>query len=155
MPKPIQKILKFDGQDELKGHRFHIRVDSQEKGVLIIDASKLIFLNGTAVEYIVHILSGHDVKDTFKAMRKKYRKLNLQNVTDDYTLMKQQLQNYLAGNPEIIDVIGSEDPLMGADDMPSPYRMDIALTYRCQNNCGHCYPVGYYRRRCEHHQRRS
>ena len=41
---------KYDGQGELKGHRFHLRVDSHGKGVLLIDASRLVFLNGTALD---------------------------------------------------------------------------------------------------------
>jgi radical SAM protein with 4Fe4S-binding SPASM domain len=28
---------------------------------------------------------------------------------------------------------------VGKDDLPAPYRMDLALTYRCQNKCLHCY----------------
>jgi radical SAM protein with 4Fe4S-binding SPASM domain len=139
MKKPKNMIMKFDGQGEFKGHRFHVRVDSQEKGVLIIDASKLIFLNGTAVDYIEHLLSGHNAIDTFKAMRKKYRKLKLCNVEEDQAAVKQQLLNFLMGGSEVIETVGTENPLMGADEMPSPYRMDIALTYKCQNSCGHCY----------------
>ncbi|MDO9537027.1 MAG: radical SAM protein [Thermoplasmata archaeon] len=140
MPVKIHnKIMKFDGRDEFKGHRFHVRVDSEEKGVLIIDASRLIFLNGTAVDYVVHILRGDDAPQTFKAMRRRYRKLDLDMVTEDYLAMKAQLSNYLSGDYDIIEAVGSESPLAGADELPSPYRVDIALTYKCQNKCEHCY----------------
>ncbi|MBU4032232.1 MAG: radical SAM protein [Candidatus Thermoplasmatota archaeon] len=133
------KTMVFRGQGEFKGHRFHLRIDSEQKGVLIIDASRLIFLNGTAVDYAAHILAGDDAVKTYKALGKKYRKLKKQEVTDDYNSVKSQLVNYIAGNTDIIETVGQESPLMGADELPSPYRMDIALTYRCQNRCGHCY----------------
>ncbi len=133
------KAMKFDGRGEFAGHRFHLRVDSEHKGVLIVDASRLIFLNGTAVDYVAHILAGDDPLITYKAIAKRYRGLKLKDAEEDYTLVRNQLASYLAGDPEIIESVGSESPLAGADDMHSPYRMDIALTYRCQNDCGHCY----------------
>ncbi len=133
------KAMKFDGQGDFAGHRFHLRIDSEHKGVLIVDASRLIFLNGTAVDYVAHILAGDDEIKTFKAMARHYRGLKKSDAVEDYNLVRNQLSNYLGGDSEIIESVGSESPLAGADDMPSPYRMDIALTYRCQNNCGHCY----------------
>ena len=36
-------------------------------------------------------------------------------------------------------MIGPDKPSIGKDDFPAPYRMDLALTYRCQNRCEHCY----------------
>ena len=36
-------------------------------------------------------------------------------------------------------MIGPDKPSIGKDDFPAPYRMDLALTYRCQNQCDHCY----------------
>ena len=36
-------------------------------------------------------------------------------------------------------MIGPDKPSIGKDDFPAPYRMDMALTYRCQNKCDHCY----------------
>lgn len=137
--RAVSKALKFDGQGEFAGHRFHLRIDSEHKGVLIVDASRLIFLNGTAVDYVAHILAGDDEVKTYKALARRYKRLNKKDAIEDYTLVKNQLSNYLAGDSEIIESVGSENPLAGADEMPSPYRMDIALTYRCQNNCGHCY----------------
>ncbi len=133
------KAMKFDGRDEFAGHRFHLRIDSEHKGVLIIDASRLIFLNGTAVDYVAHILAGDDALKTYKALSRRYKRLKRQDAMVDYGLVRNQLSSYLAGDNEIIEAVGSESPLAGADEMPSPYRMDIALTYRCQNRCEHCY----------------
>jgi hypothetical protein len=41
-------VHRYDGKGDLKGHRFHLRIDSESKGALLIDASSIIFLNGTA-----------------------------------------------------------------------------------------------------------
>ncbi|MBE0518616.1 MAG: hypothetical protein IH630_05255, partial [Thermoplasmata archaeon] len=59
---------KYDGTGDLAHHRFHIRVDNQTKGVLMVDASKLIFLNGTALDYVRCILEGKDADRTHAYM---------------------------------------------------------------------------------------
>ncbi|MFO7618759.1 MAG: radical SAM protein [Thermoplasmata archaeon] len=133
------KALRFDGRGDFAGHRFHLRIDSEHKGVLIVDASRLIFLNGTAVDYVAHILAGDDAVKTYKALARRYRGLKKDDAMEDYAMVKKQLSSYLAGDSDIIESVGSESPLAGADELPAPYRMDIALTYRCQNRCGHCY----------------
>ena len=38
-----------------------------------------------------------------------------------------------------METIGSDRTNLGKDYFPAPYRMDLALTYRCQNRCDHCY----------------
>ena len=135
----MSQLKKYDGHGELAGHRFHLRIDSDKKGVLLVDASKLIFLNGTAIDYVCGILAGEEPARTFRKMRKKYRKLKKPEFHEDLEIVKQQLVNYLAGDDEFIENVGTESPLLSADELPSPYRMDIALTYRCQNECSHCY----------------
>jgi radical SAM protein with 4Fe4S-binding SPASM domain len=130
---------KYDGVDELKGHRFHLRVDKQNKGVLLVDASKLIFLNGTALDYVRCYIEGRSDSEMAQYMRARYRKLNRRTAREHYGRLKAQLQAFLKGDVNVIDVIGTESPTIGSDELPSPYRMDLALTYRCQNDCGHCY----------------
>lgn len=134
-----QGTYKFDGRDDLKGHRFHLRVDAQGKGVLLIDASKIIFLNGTALDYVRCYLEGKNDSEAASYMRIRYKHLGKQAAKDDYVKVREQLKTYLKGEETVIQVIGAEGPAIGADDMPAPYRMDLALTYRCQNDCGHCY----------------
>ncbi|NIP36442.1 MAG: hypothetical protein GWN18_15920, partial [Thermoplasmata archaeon] len=51
---------KYDGVDDLAGHRFHLRVDSERKGVLMVDASRLLFLNGTALDLARCVLEDMD-----------------------------------------------------------------------------------------------
>jgi len=130
---------RYDGQKELSGHRFHLRVDSKKKGVLLIDASKLVFLNGTAIDYVRCFLEGKSEVQTTRYMRNRYKNLKRATAEEHYDRVRAQLVEYIRGNDNVLQVIGSESPTIGADDLPSPYRMDLALTYRCQNDCGHCY----------------
>lgn len=130
---------KYDGTGDLARHRFHIRVDSGSKGVLMVDASKLVFLNGTALDYVRCVLEGKDAAQAYRYMRRRYKGLKRADASEDYATIMDRLVRFVNGEESVLDVIGTGAPTMGADEMPSPYRMDLALTYRCQNDCGHCY----------------
>ena len=130
---------KYDGEGDLAQHRFHIRVDSDMKGVLLVDASKLIFLNGTAIDYVRCILEGKDADRAYAYMKRRYKGLKRADALKDYESVRERLVRFIEGEESVMDVAGPTTPAIGGDDMPSPYRMDLALTYRCQNDCGHCY----------------
>jgi len=132
-------VYKYDGKGEMVHHRFHLRVDSGLKGVLLIDASKLIFLNGTAVDHVRCALEDRSDKAAAKYMRRRYKGLDKKTAIAHYEEIKMELREALKGHLEVLSQIGSDKPSIGADDFPAPYRMDLALTYRCQNDCGHCY----------------
>jgi radical SAM protein with 4Fe4S-binding SPASM domain len=130
---------KYDGRQDLSGHRFHLRVDSSGKGVLLIDASKILFLNGTALDYVRCYLEGRAESETASYMRIRYKHLKKETAKQHYRRVREQLIHFIEGEETVIQVIGAEGPSIGADEVPAPYRMDLALTYRCQNDCGHCY----------------
>ena len=132
-------VYKHDGAGGLKGHRFHLRVDSEHRGSLLVDASSIIFLNGTALDYVRCALEDRTDKKAVKYMRRRYRGLDKAKAAEHYTAIKGQLATFIGGDEEVLRMIGPEKPSIGKDDFPSPYRMDLALTYRCQNKCGHCY----------------
>lgn len=138
--KPLDPgVYRYDGRDELEHHRFHLRVDSQHKGVLIIDASSLVELNGTALEYVRCVLEGWPEERAVKHMRRRYRHLDPATAAEHYRLVREQLDRFVHGETEVVGIIGTDKMTIGADDYPAPYRMDLILTYRCQNQCGHCY----------------
>ena len=57
--EPIKPgLYHFRGKDEFEGMRFHLRVDNEDRGVLIINASRMIILNSTGIEYAMYILQG-------------------------------------------------------------------------------------------------
>jgi radical SAM protein with 4Fe4S-binding SPASM domain len=130
---------RYDGTDDLAGHRFHLRVDNEEKGVLLVDASRLLFINGTALDHVRCILEDMDEKAVWKYMKNRYRKMDRKKVAKNHERIKLQVLAAAEGYMDVIQHTVSDTPSIGADAMPSPYRMDLALTYRCQNNCGHCY----------------
>ena len=132
-------VYRYDGRGDLGQHRFHLRVDSERKGALLIDASSIIFLNGTAVDYVRCVLEGRSEKASAKYMRRRYHKLDKVTAVEHLASIRSQLSSFLTGGHEVLSMIGPDKPSIGKDDFPAPYRMDLALTYRCQNKCDHCY----------------
>lgn len=130
---------RYDGKGELADHRFHLRVDTEKKGVLLVDASKLLFLNGTAIDYVRGLLEGWDEDRVIEYMRSRYKKLDKPTVREHCGRVKGQLLGFISGDVDVVRQVTSGTPSIGSDALPSPYRMDLALTYRCQNSCGHCY----------------
>jgi radical SAM protein with 4Fe4S-binding SPASM domain len=132
-------VYRYDGRGGLKAHRFHLRIDSSSKGALLVDASSIIFLNGTALDYVRCALEDRSDRDAARYMRRRYRRLDDATAVKDFNSIKDQLMSYLGGDAEVLSMMGPDKPSIGKDDLPAPYRMDLALTYRCQNKCGHCY----------------
>jgi len=61
------------------------------------------------------------------------------HAAEHYLAIRGQLMSLVAGDHEMLSMIGPDKPSIGKDEFPAPYRMDLALTYRCQNKCHHCY----------------
>ena len=97
-----QGAYRYDGKGDLKGHRFHLRVDSESKGVLMIDASKLVFLNGSALDYVRCYLEGWSDRDAAKYMRTRYRGLKKAQLNEHYERVKSQFREYLKGDVNVI-----------------------------------------------------
>jgi radical SAM protein with 4Fe4S-binding SPASM domain len=129
----------YDGKGDLSGHRFHLRVDTKRSGVLMVDASKLLVLNGTALDYVRGLLEGWDLERTVRYMRSRYRNLDEDTASKHLDRVKSELLEFLSGNQDAVRRTISDTPTIGSDTLPSPYRMDVCLTYRCQNDCAHCY----------------
>jgi radical SAM protein with 4Fe4S-binding SPASM domain len=138
--KPLpQGVHRYDGTGTLAHHRFHLRVDSHQKGILIIDAAQLVELNGTALDFVRCVLEGRTEDEMFRYMGRRYKHLDRATTAEHYARTATQLERFIHGDAEMVEVIGSDRPTFGADDFPAPYRMDLILTYMCQNQCLHCY----------------
>ena len=138
--KPVGPGL-YPGTMEVDGvtHRIHLRVEPSGEGVLTIDASRILHLNPTGAEMVKHMVDGRSEEETLELMAGRY------------LIRKNILKDDLHRVIETVRALGSTDQLCPLTDlgveliepfskeMSAPLRMDLALTYRCQNRCGHCY----------------
>ncbi len=119
--------------------RFHLRVEPDGKGLLTIDASRIIHLNETATEYVKLILVGADERTVVKRVRSRYA-VDRNKVLRDLKEIREKVL-ILAHDWKICPItfldLDKIEPF--TTPVSVPYRMDLALTYRCNNNCAHCY----------------
>ncbi len=121
--------------------RLHLRLDPDGRGTLVVNASRILHLNPTAALMAYLLLEQVDQAAAVRAICKQYRVSRQQALADLQTLDR-QLQELLRpdGACPIHDL--DLETLAPFSARPTaPYRLDLALTYRCNNDCAHCYNV--------------
>ena len=123
-------------------YRLHLRIEQQGNGILVINASKVIHLNQTATEFMKLMIEGRDDAVVVKTMASRYRVSKAQAVAD-YQALKDKIMR-LVTSDDVCPVEALDFNRLEPFTMPvsAPYRMDLALTHRCDLNCGHCYAGG-------------
>lgn len=120
-------------------HRMHLRVSNNGRGILTVDASRMIHFNSVATDMTWMILSAWEEKEIIKALCKRYSVKKKQAIAD-YREFKTVMENILeSGASEPISFVNMDVTEPFANKVEVPFRMDIALTYNCNINCGHCY----------------
>ena len=119
--------------------RAHLRVEEDGSGILSLNASRILRLNPTATEIAYHFIKGLKEEETLILMKKRYRA--------GREAIKKDIDNLY----RVMNTMGRTDNVCPLTDLgitihepysreiSAPMRMDIALTYRCQNRCSHCY----------------
>ena len=119
--------------------RIHLRFDDDGHGTLVVNANRVMHLNPTAALMAWLILEEVDKKDAVKTIQRKYR-VNANQAQNDLANIQVQLDELLRpdGSCPVHEL--ELDTIMPFSARPSaPYRMDLAITYRCNNDCAHCY----------------
>ena len=136
-PKP--GLYHYSRETEEERSRIHLRIDADGHGTLIVNANSVMHLNPTAAYMAWLILEG------------KTKEESIRTLCAQYSVSKQQadsdLSSFLFQFDELLRPDGAcpvheleLDATMPFSARPSaPYRMDLAVTYRCNNDCAHCY----------------
>lgn len=120
-------------------HRIHLRISENGRGILTVDASRIIHFNPVAADMAWMILSEISNRDILKFLRKRYS-VKKRQAASDLEEFGDVLKNILeTGASEPVSFVNMEVTEPFQADVEVPYRMDLALTYRCNINCGHCY----------------
>ena len=137
VPHPGLYHYRFEGEYEKS--RVHLRLDDDGTGTLIVNANQIMHLNPTAALMAYLALEKVEEKNAVKTIQKKYR-VNASQACDDLLTFRHQLSELIRpdGACPIHDL--ELEVNMPFSARPSaPYRMDLAVTYRCNNDCAHCY----------------
>ncbi len=136
-PAPgVYHFLRENGSEKT---RIHLRIELDGHGLLLVNASRAFHLNPTAA-FMAHLaLRSTSTEDALFSLTSWYQVSSTQ-ASQDFQAFHHQLDEMIApdGACPIHDL--QLDTIAPFSTRPSaPYRMDLALTYRCNNDCAHCY----------------
>jgi radical SAM protein with 4Fe4S-binding SPASM domain len=135
----LPRLYHYTRQNADEKARIHLRMDDDGHGTLIVNANRILHLNPSAAFMARLILEEKTKEESLRAITKRYAVSRRQAEVD--------LSNFNLQLSELIRPDGA-CPLHELDletNMPfsarpsAPYRMDLAITYRCNNDCAHCY----------------
>jgi radical SAM protein with 4Fe4S-binding SPASM domain len=132
-------LYHYARENEFEKSRIHLRVDADGNGTLIVNANRVMHLNPTAALMAFLILEDAEEKRAVKTVQQKYR-VSAAQARADLSEFRFQISELLRPDGACPVHELEFDATMPFSARPSaPYRMDLALTYRCNNDCAHCY----------------
>lgn len=132
-------LFHYTYQDSGERSRIHLRIDKDGSGILLVNANRVMHLNPTAAYMARLALEESTLPDAIRSLQQRFRVSHAQ-ATADYTQLTKQLAELIRpdGACPVHDLELEIQPPFSS--RPSaPYRMDLAITYRCNNDCAHCY----------------
>ena len=140
--KTPQGRYTYRGKDKFAGMSLQLRVEPSGQGVMVINANNVLHLNPTATAFAYFFVQGHTKQEVLGKIRRMYR-VNARDAQADYERLVYTIST-LAQTQKVDPVsfleIAKEEPFSHL--YSAPLRMDMALTFRCQNDCVHCYAGG-------------
>lgn len=136
---PAPGLYHFTEEQPGEKSRIHLRIDPDGSGILLINANRSYHLNPSAALMAFFILNKTPENLAIKTMISRYR-VQKKAAEADYHLIQDQVSELIRpdGACPICDL--DLETVAPFSSRPSaPYRMDLALTYRCNNDCAHCY----------------
>ncbi len=141
-PKPLEPGMYeyHTGPDSEQQFRLHLRVEKDRRGVLLINAAKVLHLNQTATEHAKLVLEETPADVAARQIAERYQ-VSRATALADFEEMHDTIFSIAQAGEEVCPVtymdVSRIEPMSA--EISAPYRMDLALTYHCQNDCPHCY----------------
>ena len=120
--------------------RVHLRLEPDGRGLLVLNASRVLHLNQTAAEYARLVLEEVPEERAVRTVCRRYR-VDAAAARADFRHMQAQIETLIRADGSTCPILGLDLERVDPFSVPltAPYRMDLALTYRCNNRCPHCY----------------
>ena len=112
-------------------YRLHLRVEGEGTSILIVNAATVLHLNPTATAHALQLIEGASEESAAEAIANRYRVSRRRALKDQRELREQIIT--LATIPDVDPVVflGMDRTEPYAEHPSAPYRLDLALTYRC------------------------
>ena len=138
-PSPKTGLYHYRREDENEKTRIHLRIDPDGRGLLIVNANRVVHLNPSATAMTFYHLEGLAPEVASRALQREF-KVSAQDAQNDFTDFINQVEELLRPDGACpVCELDLETTAPFSAKPSAPYRMDLAITYRCNNNCSHCY----------------
>ncbi len=138
---PAAGVYHYRRETSGEKSRIHLRLDADGHGTLIVNANRIMQLNPTAALMAYVVLEGLQESEGVRLIRRQYRVDEIQARTDLVAIRGQLDELVRPDGACPIHELGLETVMPFSARPSAPYRLDLAVTYRCNNDCSHCYNV--------------
>ncbi len=121
-------------EDVESPNRLHLRIEPDGNGLLLLNAATVLHLNPTAAEHIYFWLEGNTEDQAAEAIARRYQVTQAKALKNQREIRDQIIS--LADVPDLDPVlfIGLDRTEPYSEAPTAPYRLDCALTYRCDSS---------------------
>jgi len=135
----IYHYLRTSGESK---KRIHLRIDPDGFATLLVNANRVFHFNPSAALMAKAYLDERSEEDILRALARVFQ-VKKNDAARDYMDFKQQLELIVSPTSDACPIcdLNVEIDVPFSKQPSAPYRMDLALTYACNNDCAHCYNV--------------
>ncbi len=141
-PEITRGIYNYRGEGGYSGLSLQLRVEKGGNGLLLINANTVLHLNETATAHAYYFMKGLSIEEAVEKLKKTYR-ISGEKAREDHERIIYTVST-LAQTEEVCPLsyldVQQVEPF--SQELSAPIRVDLALTFRCQNKCIHCYTGG-------------
>jgi radical SAM protein with 4Fe4S-binding SPASM domain len=126
------------------GHqmRIHLRIEPSGAGVLFVDVTDVVHLNPTAAYMAQLALEDAPIASARAQVAARYQNVPLAQMERELRQVYDMIEEFRhpEGDCPTCQLSSTVEmsPLFSVE-VNAPYKVDIALTYGCNNECPHCY----------------
>ncbi len=141
-PPPAPGLYTYRLTPEGGQRRLHLRIEGDGAGALFVNVNDVIHLNATAAEIVKLALDGVSPEQARAALWQRYAGVAKEQLAREIMPLYALVERLRAPEPgcpvcAIAEQV-SFKPLFSTL-VNAPFKVDVALTYACNNACAHCY----------------
>ncbi len=138
-PLPTGNYQRITTKTDGSPLRLHLRIEKNGLGILIVNASTILHLNGTATEMAYHLIQQTEDEKVIAELIKRYR-VDYVTAREDFNNFKARLDS-LINTPDLDPetFLDFERVAPHSQELSAPLRLDCALTYQAPDNHGVTY----------------
>jgi radical SAM protein with 4Fe4S-binding SPASM domain len=142
VPEIPRGRFTYRGRGKFARMALQLRVEPEGTGLLVINANTVLYLNETATAHGYLFMQGLSTDTAVKKIGRMFR-VKAETAKKEHEKLIYAIST-LAQTERVcpISFLGVKSIEPFTQEYSAPLRMDMALTFKCQNNCVHCYAGG-------------